>query len=345
MSEEALPAPRRVSRLGLYLPVAILAIVALGWSASWFYIRERVKSGLDEWIGKEASASRRWTCADRDIGGYPFRIEIRCADFTVDRGDLSASVGKLTVVAQVYRPRHVIAEASGPLRLKSGNAEANGTWKSLRTSVITAPGGFDLASLVAEEPKIALRDPHLGNFDVSSKQFEAHLRPDPSERTTIDIALNSQGAVIPGLDQLVGGTEPANIDILLTATKAVLLPRRPVIAEFEPWRAAGGRADLQKLTLAKGALRLEGTGNIAIDAEHRPEGQIEIQAAGLGGFLGQLASNNGGLLGALLGGGRKAQAAEAGEGKLRRLPPLQIQGGRLLVGPLPIPGLRIPRLY
>ena len=344
MSEEALPAPRRVSRLGLYLPVTLLAIVVLCWSAGWFYIRGRVSSGLDAWIGKEAEAKRRWTCADREIGGFPFRIEIRCSDLSVDRGDLSASLGRLLVVAQVYDPRHVIAQASGPLRLTSGPVEASGTWKSLTTSVTTAPDGFDLASLVAVEPKIALRDASFGNVDLSSKQFEAYLRPDPAERTTIDVALRSQDAVIPGLDRLVGGTEPANIEILLTATKALLLPRRPVVAEFEPWRAAGGHADLQKLNLAKGAVRLEGTGNFAIDEEHRPEGQIELQAAGLGGVLGQLASNSGGLLGALLGGGRKAQAAE-GEGKLRRLPPLQIQGGRLLVGPLPIPGLRIPRLY
>lgn len=343
MPAEALSSARRPSRLGLYLPVGLLALLVIGWSAAWFAIRERVRSGLDEWISKEASAGRRWTCADRTIGGYPFRIEIRCSDFTIDRPDVSASIGRLLVVSQVYRPRHIIAEASGPMRLKAGATEADGRWKLLQASVLTVPGGFDVISLVAQEPTVTIHEAGT-SFDVSSRLFEGHLRPKPEDRTAIDLATRSEAAVIPGLNELIGGTEPADISVEMSVTQTDDLPARPLWGELERWRTAGGRARLTTLSVAKGRQRLQGTGEFGIDVEHRPEGQLDLQAAGLGGILGQLAAGGGGLLGALLGGGRARDPAAA-EAGLKRLPPLQLRSGRLLVGPVPIPGLRIPPLY
>ncbi|HMO28401.1 DUF2125 domain-containing protein [Enterovirga sp.] len=343
MSADASPPPRRASRLGLYLPVGLLALLVIGWSGAWFVIRGRVASGLDEWIAQEAGAGRRWTCADRTIGGYPFRIEIRCSDFTVDKPDGRTSLGRLLVVSQVYRPRHVIAEASGPLRVTGGDLEAEGSWKLLQASVIMAPGGFDLASLVAEEPVVKIRDPWGITVDLSSRHFEGHVRPQPGDRTAVDVATSSEGAVIPGLGELIGGSERADIILEMSVTKAHELPTQPLLRKLEGWREAGGSVALTKLSVKKGTARLEGTGTFAIDAGHRPEGQLDLRAEGLGGFLGQFAAGTGGLLGAILGGGRAEPAAS--EGALRRLPPLRMQDGRVLVGPVPVPGLRLPPLY
>ncbi|TDR93612.1 DUF2125 domain-containing protein [Enterovirga rhinocerotis] len=330
-------------RWGLYLPVVLLGLLVVAWSGGWFFVRERVKSGLDEWIGKEATAGRRWTCADRSITGYPFRIEIRCADFTVERPDVRASIGPLLVVAQVYRPRHVIAEAKGPLNLTAGPNRVEGGWKLLQASVLTAPGGFDLLSIVADEPAVSVSQPGRASVDLSSKRFEGHLRPHPGERTTMDLAWTSKAAVIPGLNEILGGAEPVDTEVQLSITQTDDLPARPLLAELERWRAAGGRATLSKLVVVKGRQRIEGVGLFGIDAEHRPEGVLDLQAAGLGGLLGQLAGGGGSLLGAILGGGRPPE--EKADGRLRRLPQVRLSGGRVMLGPLPIPGLRVPPLY
>ena len=66
----------RQSRFWLFAPFALLALVAVGWSVAWFVIRQRTAEGLDLWLAHEAAAGRAWTCADRAVGGYPFRIEI-----------------------------------------------------------------------------------------------------------------------------------------------------------------------------------------------------------------------------------------------------------------------------
>lgn len=347
MPAETTPPRRR--RLGLYLPFLILALLAAGWSAAWFYIRERARAGLDEWVATEAASGRRWSCADRAFGGYPFRIEIKCADFTIDRPDVHASIGRLLVVSQLYQPRHIIAEASGPLRIAAGPTKVEGYWRLLQASVILKDRGFERVSLVVDAPTASIANPGAATLDLASRRFEAHLRPDPATPTTFDLALRGDAAVIPGLDALVGGQEPADIQVGVEVTEADDLPARPLWGELERWRVAGGRVELRSLTMAKGARRADATGTFGIDGEHRPQGQLQIAALGLGGLLGRLAGGSGiggALLGALLGTPEPEAAPARGTPPgLKRLPPLRLDGGRLFVGPLPIPGIRLPPLY
>ena len=339
---EALPPPRRPSRLGLYLPIALLALLACGWSIAWFVIRSQATAGLDEWIRAEAADGRRWTCKDRTVGGYPFRIEIGCSEFTVQRPDVSASLGRLLVVSQIYKPKHIIAEASGPLHLTAGSTQVDATWRLMQASVILNRKTFDIISISAEDPAISGREANGIGWEASSKHFEAHLRPKPDEPTAMDLSMTSRAAKVPGLDAAMGGSEAADIVTDLTVTETDDLPARPIWGELERWRAANGVARLTGLLITKGNRRLEGSGQVSIDARHRPEGQLDLSAANLGGALGQLTAGGGGLLGALLGGRPPEGGAAAG---LKPLPPLRIQDGRLLVGPLPIPGVRIPSLY
>jgi hypothetical protein len=104
------------------------------------------------------------------------------------------------------------------------------------------------------------------------------------------------------------------------------------------------------LSLAKGDRRLEAKGNLRLDAERRPEGQLTLAGRGLDGLIANLTGQRaGGLIGALLGqvtGRPPAQtAAPAGVPGLAPLPPLRIENGRLLLGPFAIPNVRIPPLY
>ncbi len=345
----------RRSRIGLYGPFAVLAVLAIAWTAAWFVIRDRTRAGIDEWVGAEAASGRRWSCADRAFGGYPFRLEVRCANLTVERPDVHVSLGRLLVVSQVYRPRHVIAEASGPLRIEAGPTRVDGRWRLLQASAVTSDGGLDRLSLVVEAPTATMADPGAPPgappLEFSSRRFEAHLRPEPAQEGTYDLALRTDAAVIPGLDELVGGTEPADLAASLDVTQASDLPARPLWSELERWRIAGGRVNLASLTMAKGARRAEAKGAVGIDELHRPEGRLDISAAGLGGLLGRFATGSGiggALIGAILGtpGPESRPAPRAGaDAALKPLPPLRLEGGRLYVGPLPIPGVRLPVLY
>ena len=111
--------PRRRSRLGLYAPFILLLLLAVGWSVFWFVARERTRTGYDEWVASEAAAGRLWSCADRVIGGYPFRLELSCSELAVSRPDVHATIGRVRVVSQLYKLSHIIAEATGPFRVQS----------------------------------------------------------------------------------------------------------------------------------------------------------------------------------------------------------------------------------
>ena len=46
----------RRSRRGLFLPYILLALVVVGWSAGWLWMRERAASEIDGWIAKARPA-------------------------------------------------------------------------------------------------------------------------------------------------------------------------------------------------------------------------------------------------------------------------------------------------
>src|SRR5215212_1485465 len=100
----------RHGRFWLYPPFVLLLLVAIAWSVAWFVIRNRTAAALDTMLANEARAGRQWTCADRSVGGFPFRIDVVCSALTLRRGDVSASFGRVEAVAQVYQPRHIITE-------------------------------------------------------------------------------------------------------------------------------------------------------------------------------------------------------------------------------------------
>jgi hypothetical protein len=347
----AATAPRR-SRFWLFAPPALLALVAAALVAAWFVIRARTGEALDAFVANEAAAGRRWECPERAISGFPFRIEVSCARLSIEGPEGALGAGRLRTVTQIYQPRHTIFELDGPFRAASGGVTAEGSWDSLRGSVHTAPNGLERVSLVLGAPKLQVTGLPPGDAALSARGVEAHLRPDPAGADALDLALTIVAAAAPPLDQLLGGPEPidADLQIRITQARAGLRPSR---TELERWREAGGRIGLTSLTAAKGTRRVEAKGELGLDDLRRPMGRLEVAAAGLGDLLatlmgGRLPAGPGAMLGGLLG-PRLQQGLGGGTakepGKLTPLPPIRIENGRIHLGPLTVPGVRLMPLY
>jgi hypothetical protein len=354
MAQDEIHEGKRHSRFWLYAPLALLVLVAVAWSAAWFQIRNRAGVEIERWLAKEAQAGRQWVCPNREIGGFPFRIEVTCPALTLRQKDgVQVSLGRVESVAQVYQPRLVITEMEGPLRLTDGTVTVEGGWDLLQTSVHGAPDGIQRISIVADNPSFTVRGAAAEDVAVSSGHLEVHLRPTParSQEGAYDAAIDARQARVPALDALFGGGEPANLQMDVTATQAKGFSGRPVIEEIERWRAAGGRLDILQFSLTKGGNRIEAKGDLKLDEVHRPAGQLQIAAAGLDRLVGALTGGRvgGNLLGALLGQAPRPQtqepAAAAAQPSLSSLPPLRLENGRLLLGPFTVPSLRLPALY
>ncbi len=356
------PADRPRRRIGLFLPYILLAALVVVWSVGWFLIRARAQSEMDGWLAQEAKAGRQWTCADRSITGYPFRLELRCASLRFARSDGSFSLGPLTVVVQVYDPRLVLLEASGPFRVEQGDLSADVTWSSLEASFHAASDGFSRASLVVDAPKGVVNTPDPGPIDFAANHLELHARPTPGRFATdgaVDVSLRLAKAAVPRLDALAGSPDPADIDLDTTIEQAAVLRTGTVARELETWRQAGGRLDVTRLSIAKGERRLQAKGAVGLDAAHRPEGRFDLRAVGLEALVGQVMGQRygadkgaliGNLVGQFLGGLRRkeegdAATAENGADALKPLPTLKLGDGRLMLGPFAVPNVALPPLY
>lgn len=355
-------AGKRPSRTGLYLPYILLLALVLIWSAGWFWIRGRAESEMDAWLAREAAAGRTWTCADRSITGYPFRIELRCASLAFARADSRFTLGPLTAVVQVYQPRKGIIEVGGPFHVEQDGLVADANWTSLEGSFHGASDGFVRASLVVDAPKVRVTGDVPQPVDVAARHIEFHARPTPGRFTAdgaVDTSLRLSEAAVPLLDPLLGNAAPVDLALDATVNRATSLRTGEVARELEAWRRAGGSLDIALLSLAKGDRRLQAQGRIALDDAHRPSGQLDLRAAGVEALVGQIMGQRfgvekgaliGGLVGKLLGGGRRQEAEAApavatGDAPLKALPPLRLADGRLMLGPFPLPNVQVPPLY
>jgi hypothetical protein len=352
---DALPDGSRRSRFWLFAPFVLLALVAVAWSVAWFVIRGRVAERLDAVLAREAAAGRQWTCADRSVAGYPFRIEVACSALTLERGPARASFGRVVSVAQVYQPRLIIAEVAGPLRVENGDARIEAQWSLLQMSLHLAQGGFQRASLVAQGPSLRATGVAPAEIAASAERLEAHVRPDPGRivgEGAYDVALSAGKAAVPALNEFIGGDEPVDLSADVVLTRARTLTGSAPNEAAERWRQAGGSLELTRVALAKGPRRLEAKGALALDDLHRATGRLELAAAGLEDVVARITGvrvggTGGALLGALMG-GPKPGADRAGAGgapKLAQLPAVRLENGRVLLGPLALPGVRLAPLY
>src|SRR5512145_1228683 len=69
----------RRRRWPLVLIAAIVVLLIAGWTALWFYAAARARTEIAAWRERESQAGRFYDCASELIGGFPFRIEWRCA--------------------------------------------------------------------------------------------------------------------------------------------------------------------------------------------------------------------------------------------------------------------------
>jgi hypothetical protein len=357
-------------RLGLFAPFVLLALLALAWTAGWFWLRGRAESEIEGWLHREAQAGRQWTCADRSLTGYPFRFELRCTSLSFARSDVRFTVGPVVAVAQVYQPRHVILEATGPFRVQQDGLSADVTWGQLEASLHATGDGFQRASLVVDRLKGAVTGVDPSPIDFSADHLELHARPTPGRFAgdgAVDLSARVMRAAVPVLDPVLGGSEPAGIALDATVTRAAGFRTRTLAQELERWRAAGGTVELASLAAEKGSRRLRAQGVLSLDEQHRPAGQLDVRTAGLEQVIAPLISEQlgarlggdgaaliGNIVGQFLGGRRKEPAPgqagpdapdRPGEPPLKVLPTVRLAGGRVVVGPFAVPNVRLQPLY
>src|SRR6266576_2776272 len=143
------PAPRRRPLWRLFIMPVLLLVAAMAWSAFWFFAASQVDVRADAWRAQEAKSGRVYDCARRSVAGFPFRLEVRCdgasvtllsqtAEQAATRAPISARLGEILIVAQVYDPKLLIAEFTAPATVYDRGQQPSMTvnWRTARSSVV-----------------------------------------------------------------------------------------------------------------------------------------------------------------------------------------------------------------
>ena len=77
-------AARPPRRWRIVLPLAVVVLLAAAWAGFWYYAAGRAESAFAAWRTREAAAGREVSCASQSVGGFPFRLELQCAEPAVN---------------------------------------------------------------------------------------------------------------------------------------------------------------------------------------------------------------------------------------------------------------------
>jgi hypothetical protein len=283
-------APRR-SRWGLLIAPVLLLAAATAWSAFWFFAASQVDVQADAWRAHEAKSGRSYDCAKRSVAGFPFRLEISCDSPSVTLASqtaqaanrFTAKLGEILVVAQVYDPKHVIAEFSGPAAIsdQSGQRFA-ASWKLGRASVFGLPDVPQRASVVFDAPALARVDGSMQVPLAEAGHVELHARlaeGSPKDAPVIETVLQINKGVIRGVHPLLADPFDADARALVSGLKD--LTPKPWPMRFREIQAAGGHVEIVQSRVQQGDLIAVAAGTLGLSPAGRLEGELQMTVAGI----------------------------------------------------------------
>jgi hypothetical protein len=337
--------------------------------SSWWYVAARAPGIIADWRAREAKAGRVYGCGTQSIGGFPFRIEVRCSDPSAELSDMAPPVALKAKDAlfawQVYEPALVIGEVAGPLALGEPGKPASllARWGLAQVSLRASLAGLERVSIVSERPRVERTDGGANPVVLEAGHVELHGRSvagSPADNPAIDLAVQLVAASAPALHPILA--EPLDADVTGVLRGAADMVPKPWPVLFREWQARGGSLDIGKARVQQGDVIATGEGSLSLTPRGGLNGQMRLTIVGLAQVLDALGINRmvsqgdiGSAIGVLdrmlpglgaiarqnAGAGIVAGLGAAGqsttlEGKPAVIVPLRFDDGEVLLGPFRI---------
>jgi hypothetical protein len=285
----------RRSRWQLFLMPALLLVAAAAWSVFWLFAASQAEVKADAWRAQEARAGRTFDCAKRSIAGFPFRLEVHCEGASVllnaqgaaregAQQAVTARLGEILVVAQVYDTKLLIAEFTAPATIidSHGSSSMVVNWSKARSSVVGLPAVPQRASIVFDDPSIDRVNSSVQVPLARAKHVELHGRvaegstPDhPLIETVVRVGAGSVQEVHPLLAQ------PFDAEIRATLSGLKDLSPKPWPQRLRELQAAGGHVEIVQSRIQQGGLVAIAAGTLGLDAQGRLDGELHMTVAGI----------------------------------------------------------------
>lgn len=216
---------KNVSRRFFWMAIAIVAAIGL-YTAGWYYAAGRLLDRTQAELAALGGDGNRAVCETPAVHGYPFRIGLYCGATYVERPALGVAVstGAFRSAAQIYDPRHIVAEVDSPARVTLGGMmPLDVDWEVLRSSARLARPLPEIVSVEARKVRAVADMPgSVGSPAFVADRLELHLRPNAGD---LDAAVRFEAlepgrfvlgdGVVPPLSGLVDVTAADGIERLL----------------------------------------------------------------------------------------------------------------------------------
>jgi hypothetical protein len=368
-------APRR--RLWpVFVPIGLVVVLAFAWSGFWFVATGAAEKTIAGWREREAHVGRIYTCAKQTVGGFPFRIEVRCVDPSIElprnEPPIALKASDLVVVSQVHQPTHLITELTGPMTIAEPGQPPSyvANWALGQSSVRGTPAAPERASIVVDRltvdrvgggaPVNVLKTDRV---ELHGRIAEGSVAGDP----VIELVLRLAAATAPELHAFT--RQPIDAELTAKLYGLADFSPKPWPVRFKEMQARGGRIDITGARVRQGEATAVSAGTLGLTTRGGLDGQIQVTIAGLESIvrsldldramsqgslgnaigaldrlipgLGQAARQNAapGILAALRAMGRPATIDDKPATTL----PLRFNDGQILLGPFPVG--RVPPLF
>jgi len=277
---------RRRLRLAL-VGAGIVVVLGLGWIWLWYYAASVADRSLAGWVDREAAAGRVYGCASQTIGGFPLRIEARCASAVAEikntQPPLTLKAEQVIFSAQVFRPTMLTGDISGPVLLAESGQSPRfvANWARARVSVHGRPPYPDQVSFLLEAPRLD-RGGGSGEMIFEAKHADLQTRivgGTARDNPVIDTALHLGAATAPTLHPLLAEPIEAEIETVLRGFKD--LAPKPWADRFREMQAAGGGIEIKSLRLTRSDAIIVGSGTLTVNAHGKLDGLIRVAIVGI----------------------------------------------------------------
>ena len=335
--------PRKPRRLGLFVPFALLLVLAGALSLSWLWLRCETLRAMNGARRSAAAGAEQFDWTSRSLTGFPFRLDLDLAGVRVgEPSGWGILAPRLKAEAFVFAPTHwVVVAPQGVIVRRRRDGPLIITAKVLRASL----SGLDQHPwrLSVEGVDLIFATPPGARpfFIDAAKGFHLHTRAGPRDQGAIYIALDQAEARLIGLIGRIADGKPVNltIDALFSHAAAVAGPDWP--GAVRAWSQSGGDLTVRRLRLKAGRAVIDArAGVLSVGADGRLRGSLNLT-------LGQAprALMSMGQVGSIAPEAARAAAnvvSAQGGGPLATLD-LDFQAGRTTLGPVAIGPA--PRVY
>jgi len=339
--------PRKPSRWGLYAPFAVLLIAIAAWSGVWWWAQGQARARMDAAVADLARSGYQIGWGGREIGGYPFRMDVTLTDATIrEPSGWALQAPVLEAEAYMHAPGHwMLATPSGLTFTRPQAGAVTVTGKLIHASLTNLdarPPSFSFEGVgLAFQPQAGAQPFFLSAAD----KVEFHLRAGPDDEGGVFLSVDKGTARLSGLFARIAEGKPISIVWNSTLSKMSAFTGDDWPSAVRRWSDAGGRMTVRQGGVTAGDALIGTTGaSLSVGADGRVRGVMPVTVRQATRALGAMGDQ--GLL------PRESAQAAADVAQTREEPDhsahinLDFEAGRTTLGPVaigPAPKVYSPR--